>query len=144
MAPGSCCCRRAGNSTTLASLLDYEESNNPDADQSYGFLDLAAGCLARVPADFQPRGGIVDSNASKVAALSPFSFAAVDAAGNDILRVTVGQDPEMVAVLPGVPQRISPGAARQLGLPARRAPWRSQLTAPSTRRPAFSGRPVQW
>ncbi|MDQ3053190.1 MAG: hypothetical protein M3R66_05000, partial [Actinomycetota bacterium] len=38
-----------GNAITLASLLDHEVENNPDGDQSYGFLNLPAGCQAKLP-----------------------------------------------------------------------------------------------
>ncbi len=110
--------RVAANGVTknVASLQDYEVANNPDGASSYGFLDLSANCLAKLPPELQPYTGIVDSNAYAVAALSPVSFAAADAAGNDILRVTNGQV-STVAVLPGVPQRISPAAALHNGLP---------------------------
>ncbi|MBA3368363.1 MAG: ScyD/ScyE family protein, partial [Geodermatophilaceae bacterium] len=106
-----------GNAVTLASLLDHEVQNNPDGDQRYGFLNLSAGCLAKLPPFLQPYTGIVESNPYKVATLGPLSYAVADAAGNSIVQVTVGQQPRTVAVLPGVPQRITPSAARQLGLP---------------------------
>jgi len=106
-----------GNAITLASLLDHEVSENPDADQSYGFLNLPAGCLAKLPSELQPYTGIVESNPYKVATLNPFSYAVADAAGNSIVQVSVGRDPRTVAVLPGVPQRITPAAAVQNGLP---------------------------
>ncbi len=106
-----------GSAITLASLLDHEVENNPDGDQSYGFLNLPAGCQAKLPPFLQPYTGIVESNPYKVATLSPISYAVADAAGNSIVRVTVGQQPKTVAVLPSVPQRITPAAAAQLGLP---------------------------
>jgi len=107
----------SGSALTLASLLDHEVENNPDGDQSYGFLNLPAGCQAKLPPFLQPYTGIVESNPYKVATLSPISYAVADAAGNSIVRVTVGQQPKTVAVLPAVPQRITPAAAAQLGLP---------------------------
>jgi len=107
----------SGSAITLASLLDHEVENNPDGDQSYGFLNLPAGCQAKLPPFLQPYTGIVESNPYKVATLSPISYAVADAAGNSIVRVTVGQQPKTVAVLPAVPQRITPAAAAQLGLP---------------------------
>jgi len=112
--------RPNGATTTLASLLDYEETNNPDGGQMYGFLNLPAGCEAKLLPEFGfllPYSGIVESNPYKVATLSPFSFAVADAAGNDILRVNRNGSISTVAVLPSIPQRITLGAARDLGLP---------------------------
>jgi len=106
-----------GAAFTLASLLDHEVQNNPDGDQTYGFLNLSASCLAKLPPFLQPYTGIVESNPYKVATLNPVSYAVADAAGNSIVRVTVGQQPRTVAVLPGVPQRITFAAAREFGLP---------------------------
>ena len=107
----------SGSAITLASLLDHEVENNPDAGNTYGFLNLPAGCQAKLPPFLQPYTGIVESNPYKVATLSPISYAVADAAGNSIVRVTFGQQPKTVAVLPAVPQRITPAAAAQLGLP---------------------------
>jgi len=73
--------------------------------------------LAKLPSELQPYTGIVESNPYKVATLNPFSYAVADAAGNSIVQVSVGRDPRTVAVLPGVPQRITPAAAVQNGLP---------------------------
>lgn len=108
--------RPNGSSRTLASLLDYEEANNPDAGQTYGFVGLPAGCLSRVPPELAPYQGIIESNPYKVATLNPFTFAVADAAGNSILRVTDGTV-STVAILPPIPQRITLGNFRQLGLP---------------------------
>lgn len=109
--------RPDGSATTLTSLLDFEVANNPDAGNTYGFLNISSQCLAKLPPELQPYPGIVESNPYKVAALSPISFAVADAAANSIVRVTNG-NPSTVAVLPPVPQRITPKAALQLGLPA--------------------------
>ncbi len=106
-----------GNAITLASLLDFEEANNPDSVNTYGFLNLPAGCTAKLPPELQPHPGGIESNPYKVATLNPISYAVADAAGNSIVQVTVGQQPRLVAVLPGVPQRITPSAALQNGLP---------------------------
>lgn len=43
-----------GSTVTLASLLDYEVANNPDSGNSYGFLNLPAGCLAKLPPNSSP------------------------------------------------------------------------------------------
>jgi hypothetical protein len=108
--------RPNGSAKTLASLLDHEVANNPDAGQMYGFLNLPDNCAAKLPPELLPYSGIVESNPYKVAALGPFSFAVADAAGNDIVRVVNGRT-TTVAVLPPIPQRITFAAARELGLP---------------------------
>ncbi len=108
-----------GTVTVLADLLTFEEDNNPDAGNTYGFENLPAGCESKLTGFGLPYQGIIESNPYKVEALSPVSFAVADAAGNSILRVTgVGQEPDLVAVLPGAPQRITPGTAREFDLPA--------------------------
>lgn len=108
--------RPNGSTRTLTSLLDFEVANNPDGDQTYGFVGLPAGCSARIPPELLPHSGIVESNPYKVATLNPYTFAVADAAGNSILRVVNGTT-STVAVLPPVPQRITLQNFRQLGLP---------------------------
>lgn len=105
-----------GSSKTLGSLLDHEVSTNPDAGQQYGFTDLPAGCLAKLPPELQPYTGLIDSNPYKVAALTPFRFAVADAAGNSINEVANGTV-TTVAVLPPIPQEIRLNNVRKLGLP---------------------------
>lgn len=105
-----------GTSRVLASLLDYEVANNPDAGTSYGFLGLSPGCLAKLPPLAQPYTGIVESNPYKVATLGVSSYAVADAAGNDILKVTNGVT-STVAVLPSIPQKLSAINAFRLELP---------------------------
>ena len=108
--------RPNGATNTLASLQDHEEATNPDGGETYGFENLPAGCEAKLPPELLPYSGIVESNPYKVATLGPFSFAVADAAGNSIVRVDLGRT-STVAVLPPIPQRITFGNIRQLGLP---------------------------
>jgi len=105
-----------GNTRVLASLLDFEQATNPDGGQTYGFVGLPANCLAKLPPELQPYQGIVESNPYKVATLNPYSFAVADAAGNSIVSVVNGNT-STVAVLPPIPQRITPSNFRELGLP---------------------------
>ncbi|MBA3524462.1 MAG: ScyD/ScyE family protein [Geodermatophilaceae bacterium] len=109
--------RPNGSASTLASLLDHEVSANPDGGQEYGFTDLPAGCLAKLPPELQPYSGAIDSNPYKIAALTPYTFAVADAAGNSVNEVVNGTV-TTVAVLPPIPQRIQLNNYRKLRLPA--------------------------
>jgi hypothetical protein len=97
----------SGRSTVLASLGDYEAANNPDAGQTYGFLDLDDECRAQVPEEVRdPYTGIVDSNPYAVA-IDRGSYLVVDAAGNTLLRVGANGRVSTVAVFPPVPQVVT-------------------------------------
>lgn len=109
--------RPNGTTRTLASLLDHEVATNPDAGQQYGFLNLPAGCAAKLPPELQPYSGIIESNPYKVAARSYGQYLVADAAGNSVVAVSQSGQVATLAILPSVPQRISLQAARQLGLP---------------------------
>lgn len=108
--------RPNGTRTLVASLLDYEVANNPDAGQTYGLVGLPPGCASRVPPELLPYTGIVESNPYKVTVVAKDTYAVADAAGNSILRVSNGVV-STVAVLPPIPQRITLQNFRQLGLP---------------------------
>jgi hypothetical protein len=106
-------------SRTIASLLTYEQEQNPDAGNTYGFADLSAECLAQLPEDVpqpQPYPGIIESNPYAVAVHRGAALIA-DAAGNSILRVTRDGRISTVAVLPPVPQTVTAQVAEDLGLP---------------------------
>ncbi len=107
---------RNGATRPIVSLKTYEENVNPDQVQTYGFTDLPPTCAAKVPPDFQPYNGLIDSNPYKVTEVGLFTYAVADAGGNSILRVA-GGTASTVALLPPVPQRITPSAAVQIGLP---------------------------
>jgi hypothetical protein len=97
----------SGRSTTLASLGAYEAANNPDAGQTYGFLDLDDECRAQLPEEVRdPYTGIVDSNPYAVA-IDGGSYLVADAAGNTLIRVGANGRMSTVAVFPPVPQVIT-------------------------------------
>jgi DNA-binding beta-propeller fold protein YncE len=108
-----------GRTAVLGSLRDYEIANNPDAGNSYGFVDADADCLAQLPPDFQPYSGAIDSNPYKVAIDSDGSRLVADAAGNSIIRIAPnGKRIGTVAILPPIPQGpIDADLAGEFGLP---------------------------
>jgi hypothetical protein len=100
---------RNGSATMLASLKSYEAANNPDAGQTYGFLELSDECRGQLPEFLQqPYGGIVDSNPYGVAIDKKGNYLVADAAGNTIVKVSHrGKEVSTVAVLPPVEQVIT-------------------------------------
>jgi sugar lactone lactonase YvrE len=96
-------------------LLAYEQENNPDGEQTYGFHGLDQECAAEVAA-FEttvsgPEGpllldeypGIVESNPYQLTVHRGAAYVA-DAAANAILRVDLETgEISTVAVLPGTP-----------------------------------------
>lgn len=97
---------RSGGLEPIASLIDHESANNPDADQTYGFDDGSPnGCLTAAGEFVFPLGpysGIVESNPYAVA-LHGGSMIVADAAGNSIVEVRRNGQTSTVAVLPPVP-----------------------------------------
>ena len=107
-----------GHLSTIADLRAYEEANNPDAGNSYGFQGLSPSCLASLPPDptFAPYEGLLDSHPYALAVSHRTTYVA-EAAGNDILGVDRHGAVSTVAVLPPQPVVISAPAAAAAGLP---------------------------
>jgi hypothetical protein len=107
-----------GHVRTLANLLTYEQTVNPDQVNTYGFEDISPSCAEQLPAEAGPPTytGIVDSHPYS-AALAPGGVYVGEAAGNDILRVTPDGTISTVAVLPPQPTVITAQAAAANGLP---------------------------
>jgi len=110
-----------GSPTTLADLGEYEATANPDAGNTYGFVDLPAECAAQVdpsvagPASYS---GVVDVHPYASTATSAGVYIA-DAAGNAIVKVAPGGDVSTVAVLPPTaPVTITAETAAAFGFPA--------------------------
>lgn len=105
-----------GTPQILASLSDYEEQNNPDADNVYGLLKKNK-CFydAKALSDFlgPPRykGGI-ESNPYAVADDVYGGAVVADAAGNSIVRVLDGKV-STVAVLPPIKQILDKPTLRK-------------------------------
>ena len=112
----------AGKTRQLASLLAYEEAENPDASNLYGFVDLDPACAAEVDAAFggevptTPYSGQIDSNPYAVA-FDRGGYVVADAGGNDIVRVDANGRVSTVAVLPPIDTTIGPEVVEEFGAP---------------------------
>ena len=107
-----------GHVSTLADLLSYEKTVNPDHVNTYGLVGASRACLAQWPEQAGPATytGILDSHPYAVA-LAPGGVYVADAAGNDLLRVTPNGTISTIAVLPPQPTMITPEIAAANGLP---------------------------
>lgn len=109
-----------GKTRMLASTQSFEEANNPDAGNTYGLIGSTnEDCLAQVEAiGFPPvYTGIVESHPYAVAIDGP-GYVVADAAANAILEVSGSGSVSTLAVLPPIPQVISPETANDNGVPA--------------------------
>jgi hypothetical protein len=108
----------SGRSRLLASPSAYEEQVNPDAGNTYGFVDISAECAAQLP-DFptEPYEGIIESNPYAVA-IVPGGWLVADAAGNSVIKVGANGRMSTVAVLPPITQVITQEVADEFGVPA--------------------------
>jgi hypothetical protein len=107
----------SGKHTMLGSPSAYEFANNPDGDQTYGFVGLTPDCAAQVPPFVLPYQGILESNAYSVA-IDGSSRIVGDAAGNSIIEIAANGRMSTVAVLPPVRQGpIDADTAAAFGLP---------------------------
>ncbi len=109
-----------GTVSQVADLWAFENAENPDQVNSYGFDGLDSTCAAQ----FDPAGppaeysGVVDTHPYASLALSDAVYVA-DAGGNAILRVDYDGTVSAVAVLPtGDPILITAEIAAAAGLPA--------------------------
>ena len=88
-----------GTVSTIAYWGAFEAANNPDGAQRYGLRNVHGDCLAQVPPEFAPHGGIVeDRTRTRVANDPAGGWYVADAAGNDILHVAPNGDIEVVKV----------------------------------------------
>jgi hypothetical protein len=110
----------SGKTSGVASILAFEEANNPDAINTYGLIGSTnAACLAEVEAiGFPPvYTGFIESHPYAVAIDGP-GYLVADAAGNTILEVSDSGKVKTLAVLPSVPQAISAATAADIGVPS--------------------------
>ncbi len=107
-----------GKVRSLADLAAYEEINNPDAGNSYGFQNLTPECAAQVPEFIggEPYNGIIESHPYSVALLADGSRVVGDAAGNTLLRVADNGSVSTLAVLPPQPLVVTEEATA-IGIP---------------------------
>ena len=114
--------RRFANGTvhTIANLLKFEQTHNPDAGNVYGFRNLSTSCANQLPAEIGPASytGVIDSHPYAVANAPDGGWYVADAAGNDILKVSPSGDVSVVFVFRPQPTTITADAAAANGLPA--------------------------
>jgi hypothetical protein len=109
----------SGKAKLLASPSAYEEEVNPDAGNTYGFVELTPECAAQLPefVPTEPYPGIIESNPYAVA-IVPGGWLVADAAGNSVIKVGANGRISTVAVLPPIPQTITQEIADEFGVPA--------------------------
>jgi hypothetical protein len=101
---------RDGTSTQLADLGEWEATENPDGNNTYGFIGLPADCAAQFPEPptppFGPKTsppasyrGVIDTHVYASTATRNGIYVA-EVGGNDILRVGRDGAISTVAVLP--------------------------------------------
>jgi hypothetical protein len=91
---------------TSIDLLAWEQANNPDADNWYGFEEISDECAATLPPFVMQRySGLVDTHAYGTLTLADATYVA-DAGMNAVLKV-VGDEVSTVAVLPPQPLTIT-------------------------------------
>lgn len=106
---------RGEDAHRIANTTRYEEAENPDHVNRYGFRDVSKACKRRLPRGLNSRG-------------TPFSHPyattfdgtttyVADAGGNTILSVAEDRTISTVAVLPPVDVRVSRKLARRYDLP---------------------------
>jgi hypothetical protein len=112
-----------GKVRVLADLLRFEKKRNPDANRTYGFLNLDDDCADEVDAagipgvGGQPYTGIIESNPYEIARAPRGGWYVADAAANVVLYVSKHGKIRVKYV--GKPQRtkVTEEAAGMLGLP---------------------------
>ncbi len=112
-----------GTVKTVADLWPYEQENNPDQVNTYGFLDLSAACAAEVdalppppddegpPPSGEPYTGQPDSHPYALANDGDGGWYVADAGMNAIVHVTKRGKISTVAVLPAQPFVVTSEAA---------------------------------
>jgi hypothetical protein len=108
-----------GKTRTVADLGAYEASRNPDAANTYGFLDLGPTCAAKVPPEIggEPYTGTIDSNPYALANAPGGGWYVADSGANAILKVSSRGSVRTVAVLPPQPITLTAQMAQSIGLP---------------------------
>ena len=118
-----------GTVKTVADLWPYEQEKNPDASNTYGFLDLTDECAAEVdalpppppdegpPVSGEPYTGNEDSHPYALADDGWGGWYVADAGMNAIVHVTKRGHISTVAVLPPQPVEVTADAATALGMP---------------------------
>jgi hypothetical protein len=112
-----------GATRRVADVEAYEEEQNPDQVNTYGFRDLDAECAADIPrTSALPGGGEayrgdVGSSVSAVLTMPDGSRVVADERGNHLVRIDADGEMSTVAVLPPVAVRVTAAVAAARGLP---------------------------
>lgn len=110
---------RRGTVTQLADIRAFENATNPDAGQTYGIVDLPAGCDAQIPAELAslllPYPGYADSHPYATLG-TPLGTVIADAGSNTLFTVDARGKMRTLAVFPSQPV-VLPPAVTALGLP---------------------------
>jgi hypothetical protein len=108
-----------GKVRTIADLGAFEAKYNPDAHNTYGFLNLSPSCAEQVPAEIggEPYHGLVDSHPYALTNAPGGGWYVADAGGNDILKVSPKGWIKVVTVLKPQPLKVSAEMAQGVGLP---------------------------
>ncbi|MET1045046.1 MAG: ScyD/ScyE family protein [Microbacteriaceae bacterium] len=111
-----------GDVTEVADIYEHEADENPDEENTYGFVDLPEECAnlideTRFPFIPATYDGVVDTNSFSTLPLDKEIYVA-DAGGNSILRVTHDGTVETVAVMPALdPIKTTAELAASVGYP---------------------------
>jgi hypothetical protein len=107
-----------GKHRTFGDLAALEMKHNPDGGISYGFKDLPADCVAKLPKDVPVSyKGQIDSHPYGIDVYGDTIYVA-DAGANAIVSVDVESgEAESVAVLPARPHTFTAAEAAALKLP---------------------------
>jgi hypothetical protein len=108
----------AGNPVKVANIGRYEKAENPDASNTYGFLNTPNRCLRKVP-DQVPTSytGVKETHPYATAYVEGTTYVA-DAGANAVFAVAADGEISTVAVLKPVKVRITAAGAKANGLPA--------------------------
>ena len=106
-----------GSVETIANLFDYEETNNPDADVTYGFKGLGKNCKKKLPGFVLPYKGIIESHPYGLANAVDGGWYVADAAANAIFEVSPEGDVSTVAALPSQDHVVTAKQAEAIGMP---------------------------
>jgi len=110
---------KKGVVTLRVDLLAYEQTENPDLVNTYGFASISPECAAQLPEFIGPANyqGIIDSHPYALANADDGWYVA-EAGGNAILHLSSAGEVTTVAVLPPQATVVTAEAAAGLGLPA--------------------------
>lgn len=115
---------RRGNDRLLVDLAPWEAANNPDADVTYGFLDLAGAAGEQCAAELAAIGippthpGEVYSHPYATSTLPTGGAYVADAGGNSLLHVSPRGHVSVVAVLPPIDIVVDEATAAGFGIPS--------------------------